>query len=279
MTAPFSVLMSVYVKERPEFLRESLASVAASSVLPAEVVLVEDGPITEALRAVIDAARDTLNIVSVPLARNVGLPGALNAGLAACQHELVARFDTDDLCVPERFEKQLVFMANHPEVAALGTAIQEFDLATGEKLGLRAPPPDHAELVRYARLSSPLNHPSVMFRRSAVLAAGAYPAHMTVAFEDYALWVNLVLAGHQLASLPQVLVYMRAGAAQAMRRRGLRYARQEIAFARQFRRAGFLNTWQCLRFIALRVPVRFLPKAHVVALYRRFARSPQPPAR
>ena len=117
---------------------------------PTEVVLVEDGPITEALRAVIDAARSKLNIVSVPLARNVGLPGALNAGLAACQHQLVARFDTDDLCVPERFEKQLAFMVSHPEVAALGTAIQEFDLATGAKLGLRAPPPDHVALVRRA---------------------------------------------------------------------------------------------------------------------------------
>lgn len=265
--------MSVYIDERPEFLLESLASLAASKVCPTEVVLVEDGPLREPLREVIDKARVRLNIISVALPRNVGLPGALNEGLKACNNELVARFDTDDLCHPQRFERQLAFMEEHPDVAALGSVIQEFDSVTGAMLGMRAPPTDHVSLVRHARLSSPLNHPSVMFRRSAVLEVGAYPEHMTIAYEDYALWIRLIMANHQLANLPEVLVYMRAGSAQVARRRGIRYARQEILFVNTFRRAGFFNTWQYLRFVILRVPLRFFPKKLVALSYYLFART------
>lgn len=270
---PFSLLMSVYARERPAFLRESLESVFASSIHPNELVLVEDGPIGVPLRAVIDDFRARLPIRSLPLAVNVGLPGALNAGLAVCSHEVVARFDTDDICEPRRFALQLAYMDAHPDVAVVGAAVQEFDLQTGEKLGLRAPPASHEALRAFARLSSPFNHPATMYRKSVVLGVGAYPTHLNVAFEDYALWLRLILAGHRLANLPEVLVHMRAGDAQASRRRGWRYAKQEIGFAIEFRRAGFFSAWQCLRFMALRVPIRFLPKRLMVAFYRRFARQ------
>jgi GT2 family glycosyltransferase len=269
--------MSVYARENPSFLRESLQSIVASSVTPDEVVLVEDGPIGAPLRGVIDDFRSLLPLVSVPLPVNVGLPGALNAGLESCSHDLVARFDTDDLCDPRRFELQLAYLDRHPEVAAVGAAVQEFDMHSGEKLNLRAPPTSHEALVTFARLGSPMNHPATMYRRSAVLEVGAYPTYMSVAFEDYALWVRLMLAGYQLANLPEVLVHMRAGSAQASRRRGWRYARQEIAFALEFRRAGFLSALQCARFIGLRVPIRFLPKTQVAAMYRWFGRGRQAP--
>ena len=275
---PFSLLMSVYFRESPTFLRESLDSVLASSVCPDELVLVEDGPLGAALHAVIDEFRATLRIRSVPLAVNIGLPGALDAGLAECSHEIVARFDTDDVCDPRRFAMQLAYLEDHPEVVVVGCAVQEFDMHTGKTLSVRAPPCTHEAITDFARMSSPFNHPATMYRKSAVLSVGAYPSHMTVAFEDYALWVRLILAGYRLANLPNVLVHMRAGEAQAGRRRGWRYARQEIKFALEFRKAGFLSTWQCLRFMAIRVPVRFLPKRQVVALYRRFARQlPQVP--
>lgn len=269
----FSILMSVYARENPRFLRESLQTVVESTLLPDEIVLVEDGPLTPQLTEVIGEFRSVLPIRSVPLAANIGLPGALNAGLANCSHEIVARFDTDDLCEPNRYERQIEFLSKHPEVAALGTAIQEFDPLTGVAQGIRSPPETHDALVTFALLSSPLNHPAVMFRKSAVLSVGAYPTHMNVAFEDYALWLRLVLAGYRLANLPEVLVRMRAGISQASRRSGLAYAKQEIAFALEFRKAGFFSTLQCLRFILLRVPLRFLPKKQLVSVYKVFARQ------
>ena len=264
--------MSIYVNENPEFLRESLKSLLASTVQPDELVLVEDGPIGENLRAVIESFRARLPIRTVPLAVNLGLPGALNAGLTACSHDIVARFDTDDICVPQRFARQLDFMKRHPEIAALGTAVQEFDPYTGENLGVRAPPATHEELLHFAKLSSPFNHPATMYKKSAVLSVGAYPTHMTVAYEDYALWVRLMMAGYKVANLLEILVYMRAGEAQATRRRGWRYAKQEVEFALEFRKAGFLSIWQCVKFMLLRVPIRFLPARQMALIYRRFAR-------
>lgn len=248
-------------------------SLVGSTILPDEVVLVEDGPIGESLRRVIDEFRIRLPIRSVPLKVNSGLPSALNAGLVQCSHDIVARFDTDDICESDRFARQIAHLEAHPEVTVLGGAVQEFDLQTGKKLGVRAPPLTHDLLRKFSMSSSPLNHPAVMYRKSAVLSVGAYPTHMTVAFEDYALWIRLMVAGYRLENLPGVLVQMRAGTAQAMRRTGLRYAKQEISFALEIRRSGFFSGWQCIRFIALRVPLRFLPKMYMSALYRMFARQ------
>jgi amylovoran biosynthesis glycosyltransferase AmsE len=265
--------MSVYSRENPLFLTASLQSLVQSSILPDEIVLVEDGPIPNTLKDVIDNFRSLLPISSVPLAVNIGLPGALNAGLAKCSHELVARFDTDDLCEPNRFERQVAFLIKHPEVAALGAAVQEFEPLTGVARGFRSPPENHDSLVKFALLSSPLNHPAVMFRKSAVLKVGAYPTHLNIAFEDYALWLRLLLAGYKIANIAEVLVRMRAGVAQAERRRGFTYAKQEISFALEFRKAGFFSKIQCLRFILFRVPLRFLPKRLLVNVYRVFGRQ------
>lgn len=260
--------MSVYERENPQFLRESLNSLTHSSQVPDEVVLVEDGFIGEPLRNVITEFREHLRIVSVPLPFNVGLPSALNAGLVKCSYEVVARFDTDDLCGESRFERQLAFLAAHPDVAAVSCAVQEFDIDSGVLLGFRAPPCGHVELMAFARYSSPLNHPAAMYRKSAVLSVGGYPVNMKVAFEDYALWVRMMIAGYRLANLPEVLVHMRAGAAQAARRTGFRYAKQEIEFAGVMRSEGFFNTWQYIRFLALRVPIRLLPKRIVILIYQ-----------
>lgn len=265
--------MSVYAKERPEFLRESLRSLIASTIQPTEVVLVEDGPIDEQLQLVVDEARGLLNIVTVKLPLNRGLPAALNIGLNACSFDLVARFDTDDICEPNRFALQLKFMDSHPEVAALGTAIKEFDSISGKIMGLRAPPTDHTDIVKFAKLSSPLNHPSVIFKRKVVQSVGGYPEHLNIAFEDYYLWINLILAGYVLSNLPQTLVQMRAGYGQASRRSGVRYAEQELLFAKHFRKAGFFSFVQYLRFIFLRVPIRLFPKRLVQVAYMLLART------
>lgn len=264
--------MSVYSRESPEFLRESLQSLVESSIVSDEIVLVEDGPIPDTLKDVIDTFRYVLPIRSVRLDSNIGLAGALNVGLANCSHEFVARFDTDDLCEPIRFERQIDFLLKHPEVAAVGSSVQEFEPLTGIPTGFRSPPETHDALLKFALLSSPLNHPAVMFRKSAVLSVGAYPTNLNTAFEDYALWLRLVLAGYRIANLPEVLVRMRAGISQTVRRSGLAYAKQEITFALEFRKAGFFSTFHCLRFIFLRVPLRFLPNRLLAYVYQIFRR-------
>jgi glycosyltransferase involved in cell wall biosynthesis len=273
---PFSVLMSLYDRENPDFLRQSLQSLVDSTVRPNEVVLVEDGPISRALTAVVDEFREYLNVVSLPLISNVGFPAALNFGLSKCSYELVARFDTDDICLPDRFFSQLDFMKSNPQVAAVSGVVREFDSSTGEWLGLRQPPCCHEDILRYAKLRSPLNHPAAMFRKSVVLAVDGYPSDMKTAYEEYVLWVRIILAGHRLANLEQVIVYMRAGKAQVLRRSGIRYAIQEYKFAGLMRALGFFDYFDFIRFIFFRIPIRFLPKRILFNVYQQFGRNAPP---
>jgi len=273
ITRQFSVLMSVYCRENPDYLRQSMESLCGSTVLPTEVVLVEDGPISSDLTGVINQFRNKLNIVSLPLKYNIGFPGALNHGLSRCSYEIVARFDTDDICAPDRFALQLGFLKNNPNVAAVSGVVREFDSFSGDWLGLRQPPLSQADILKYAKLRSPLNHPAVMFRKSIVLKVGAYPEHMRVAYEEYVLWVRIIMAGYQLANLNQVLVYMRAGRAQALRRRGIKYAIQEYKFAALMRAVGFFTYFDFIRFLTFRIPIRFLPKRLLFSVYQKYGRS------
>jgi len=275
----FSVLMSVYAGEQAAYLAMALDSLCDAAEPPDEVVLVEDGPLGDALNDTIARYRHRLPIASVRLPVNRGLGPALNAGLANCKHALVARFDADDVSLPQRFVQQVDYLLAYPKVAAVGGWVEEFDgqgdgqgdARAGRPAVMRAPPCAHADIVRYATLRNPMNHPAVMFRRDAVRAVGGYQDDR--AFEDYALWLRLLLAGHELANLPRLLVKMRAGAGQARRRSGWRYMKAETAFALKFRRLGFFSTWHCARFVLARVPLRLLSLPLLRMAYRRFARA------
>ena len=267
----FAVLMSVFAGERPEFLHESLESISVSDKLPTQVVLVEDGPLGKSLLEVIELYRSRLPIHSVQTKQNVGLPAALNLGLHHVSHELVARFDTDDLCTSTRFQCQTRFLTENPQIAAVSAWVEEFDTQSGATLSLRSPPMLHHQLVRYAKLRSPLNHPAVMFRKSAVLAVGGYQSDKS--FEDYSLWIRLVLAGYQIANIPQVLVRMRAGRSQMDRRRGLAYARNELAFVQKLCRLGFMSRLEGARYLALHTPFRLMPGGMLNFVYQQGLRS------
>ena len=268
---PFSALLPVYAAELPQHLQQCLDSIVASTRVPNQVVLVEDGPLTAPLTAVIDSYRSRLPIDSVRLHVNSGLPTALNIGLAACAYELVARCDSDDINLPHRFELELALLQRRPQVGVVGSDIIEFDPDGREAARSRCLPPDVAGLRRYARIRNPMNHPSVMFRRSVIGAIGGY--RDIRGFEDYALWVRCLVEGIELANIPEPLVQVRAGSAQLARRRGLDYARAELELANYFYRLGFLNRADYLFFVAARIPVRLLPTRAVSNFYQSLLRS------
>jgi len=255
--------MSVYKAEKPEYLQLALESLVEQTLQPGEVVLVEDGPLPDSLLACIDEYRARLNIRSVKLPHNVGLAAALNAGLAHCSHELVARMDSDDISLPERFEKQIAFMNEHPEVAASSAALDEFD-ETGAVFSSRVLPLTHDELVDFARRRSPLSHAVAVFRKSVVLSVGGYPAFKRS--QDVALWSLLIVRGHRLANLPDTLFKVRAGAA-FMSRNGLKNLDQEFAVIRYQRNIGFLSRWDMLRNIAVRFVLAVVPPSFKKVLY------------
>ncbi len=266
-----SVLMSVYAKESPGFLSECLVSIATQTLLADEVVLVEDGPLGNELLAVIETYRCTLPIVSVKRRSNAGLGEALREGLMQCRGEWVARMDSDDICAPIRFERQLEFLERYPEIDVLGAAIDEFADDSNAPHSLRALPCGRSGLEQFARWRNPLNHVTVMFRRSAVLVAGGYRS--CPGFEDYDLWARMLMTGHRLENLQETLVHVRCGNGMLGRRGGVAYAWQEVKAQRLLRDMGFLTRLEALRNIALRVPVRVAPRFLRGSVYRAILRS------
>ncbi|GJB81355.1 MULTISPECIES: glycosyltransferase [Pseudomonas] len=268
MTADFSVLISVYASEKPEFLAACLDSLTTQTRTACEVVLVEDGPIADSLKAVIEQFRAKLPIVSVALPVNVGLANALNEGLKHCTHDLVARMDTDDICLPERFERQLAHLQANPEVAVLGAMVEEYDLTMSHSLGPRRLPLDHEALCAFAKRRSPLSHPTVMFRKHAVLAVGGYPSFRKA--QDYALWSLMLQKGYRIENLPDVLLKMRAGS-ELMQRRGKDYLKHELAIIRFQKDIGFISGGAFVVNALLRSVVRRSP-AFLKQLLYKFAR-------
>lgn len=218
LSRKFSVLMSVYCKERPEFFDLSLESNLVKQTLrPDEFVLVCDGELTPELDAVIEKYQSMFpEVVKVYRKENGGLGKALNYGLPKCSHSLVARSDSDDICVEDRFEKQVRYMEEHPEVGVVSSYIDEFDTDWTKPNNVKTLPLDHEELYERAKLRNPLNHLSVMMRKEVILGVGSY-RHVPYA-EDYDLWIRALVAGVKLGNVGQVLVHARVGNGMVERR-------------------------------------------------------------
>lgn len=258
-----SVLMSVYKKENPQFLKRALESIYAQTLKADEIVLVEDGEIPPALDEVISRYPD-LHIIK--LEKNLQLGRALKTGLKACHHELIARMDTDDIMMPDRLEKQYQFMMEHPDVAACGGDIAEF---TEEDTILREKhmPASPQELFRYGKKRNPLNHMTVMFRKSAIEAVGGY-RHFP-GLEDYDLWSRLLANGYKIANLPEVLVRARIGDSFASRRGGWPYFKRYLQLRKEQHRIGYLSTKEyivaCILTFGMTVmPEKLREKAYAV---------------
>ncbi len=205
-----SVLMSVYQKEKAEYLSASLESMRNQTICPDEIVLVEDGPLNEGLYSAINTF-DRKNPGLLRILKNetnLGLGLSLQKGVLECRNELIARMDSDDLSRPYRLEHQLNRFAQEPGLSICGGNIEEF---TGDdlnaKVGIREVPDSDAEIRTFMKKRCPFNHMTVMFRKSAVLSAGNYQHFLYN--EDYLLWIHMAEAGCVFANLNEILVDVR----------------------------------------------------------------------
>ena len=254
----FSLLISVYKNDDPDFFAQALQSVADSTVIPTEVVLICDGPLSEKLDNVINHYKHILPLKPIRLVSNVGLGLALQQGVQHCRYDWIARFDADDLCLPERFEKQLVFISSYPNIDICGSQIIEFsDNPEEANTLIKKVPLAHPAIAQLAKSRNPLNHMTVMYRKSAVLKAGSYQ-HAPL-YEDYDLWVRMLMSGCQFANLPEILVYVRAGEAMYQRRGGWRYVTSEIEMQKKFYALGFLTKLEVSKNLFIRIPIRLMP--------------------
>ena len=267
----YSVLMSVYQKEKPEYLAQALDSVIDQTLAPDEILLMEDGPLTEALYQLIDEYKNKCpQLVIFQFEENVQLGRALAKGVELCSNELIARMDTDDIAVRDRFEQQYAYMIAHEDVAVCGGWMEEFnDEGTYSKIKMM--PESSEDLRRYARYRNPLNHMTVMFRKTAVLAAGNY-THFPL-LEDYRLWSCMLASDARFYNLPTVLVRMRNNDGVYDRRGGVAYFKQYRKLRKEQRKLGLLTPQEYVLALGLTAGMTLQPAFLRKIMYRRVLRK------
>lgn len=271
-TQGFSLLGSVYAGTKAKEFEQCLQSIEDQILAPNQVVVVLDGPVDVDVQKVLHSFSSRLPLHTVALSDNQGLGRALSAGLEHCSHNFVARFDTDDVCLKNRFENQVSFLLSNPDVSVVGSLMREtYHLGRRIIICDRSGAPSGVNLRSWARRRNPLNHPTVVFRKEAISAVGGYVD--CPLFEDYFLWARLILANHKIVNLNFVGVETVVDNDFFSRRGGLKYLKCEIKFLRKLYAIEFLNLFDLIAWGILRMPARLLPVQCRKWLYLKFLRS------
>ncbi len=273
MNLHFSVLMSLYVKEKPEYTRECFESLLSQTAKASEWVIVEDGPLTEELYQLLDEYQDKCPglIKRVPLAQNVGLGMALREGVLHCSNELIARMDTDDISVPDRFERQLKEFAENPDLDICGSHIKEFEDDITHFTRARKVPIEDDDIKEYHKQRDGFNHVTVMFKKSKVLEAGNYQHALLM--EDSLLWANMFLVGAYCKNIDDYLVLVRADKSMIERRGGFAYFLKYKQGRKCIRETGYISTWDYYYTLAVQLVVALIPNGVRKFVFQKLLRS------
>lgn len=204
----YSVLMSVYHNEKPEFLSLAIESILNQSLKTDDFVIICDGPLTKQLDNVLENFAKSNSCIHIfRLDKNNGLGFALNFGIQKCQNEIIMRMDSDDYSLPFRAEKQIKIINDGADITS--GAIAEFVDDYRNTDGIRKVPLNRKEMKNFIKKRSPFNHPCVMYKKSLITSVGNY--HNLLFLEDYDLWIRIYLSKCKIQNTDDVLVYMRVG--------------------------------------------------------------------
>ena len=267
----YSVLMSVYKGEKPEFLRECIDSMLEQTFAPDDFVLVCDGPLTDELDSVIgeyEQKHECFRVLRLP--QNMGVGYCANEGLKMCRNEDIVKMDSDDIALPERCELSMYTMAKHPGVDMLGAYISEFDSDTGEEIAVRKTPTGDSAIKKYARRRMPFNNPTLVYKKSWVEKIGGYTTVRRC--EDYDFVVRMLAAGAVGRNIPKVLVRYRVNGGNYDRRRNWANTRSFIAVRWKIYRSGFSGLWDFTVTTAAQLVMFILPSSLTGRFYKKLLR-------
>lgn len=270
MRHKFSVVMSVYRSDDPGHFKQAIDSVLGQTCPPDELILVVDGPIFDELEKVVLLYESNPLVTLLRLQDNVGLGAARHHAILNTTTPIVAVMDSDDICLPGRFEIQIEAIESM-QVDVIGAYIAEFLQDPEKAERIRKVPLQHEEIVRRGRSFSPINHVTIMFRKEAYLRAGGYRGVRKV--EDYDLFHRMVMAGLKFYNIPEILVYVRSSDGQYLRRHGLAYLQEELTLHRDMLRSGYIGVAEFVRNMMIRIPVRLMPVAILRGISTRILRS------
>ena len=269
MNNKYSVLMSLYKKEHPDYLRLAIDSMLNQTVKPDEIVLVEDGPLTDELYAVVAEYKPHLHIVKNNM--NLGLGLALNEGLKVCRNELIARMDTDDISKPDRCEKQLKRFEEEPELAIVGSHIDEFVGTKENVISQRRVPLSNDAIYEYAKKRSAFNHPAVMYRKSAVLAEGGYSNLKRN--QDVDLFGRMLFKGYKAENIDEALLWFRSSDELAARRKSWENTKSYIETIKKLWKMGYSSFGNYAMVAVAQIGMFVLPTRMQNWVYKKFLRK------
>ncbi|AOM41732.1 glycosyltransferase [Xenorhabdus hominickii] len=263
---PFSILMSLYKNENTKYLYKCLESLYEQKLQAEEIIIVFDGDIGIELETIVFEWKSKLPIKIVRIEKNVGLGQALNLGLLQCNNNIIARMDTDDICLPDRFIKQIPYIYQHQDIAVLGSNIFEYDEEISSLISQKSIPISHEDILKFIKKRNPFNHMSVVFRKNMIINSGSYQHHNLM--EDYNLWIRVVSNGYKVENLPDRLLKVRAGNSMIKRRRGLDYIGSEYKLAKLKIENNIDNLTSIYMIFLQRSLIRILPISLLSTLYK-----------
>lgn len=232
----------------------------------------EDGPLTSELKNIInDFVRDNpglFHIVSIP--ENVGLGLALACGIKECRNELVSRMDTDDYSDPKRCEEELRLFQTYSDLDIVGCFEAEFCDSISNVTSIHKVPETSEEIDAFMHRRCAILHPTVIYKKSAVLNCGSYKN--IPLYEDYDLFIRMLKNHAKAYNLQKSLYYIRINQEFYKRRGGIRYLKTVISFKRQQYKNGYFSLWDYLISAYGQAFVCLLPNRLRIRFYTKFLR-------
>lgn len=268
----FSVLMSVYKNDKSEDVQVAIDSLLNQTLLPNQIVILEDGKISKKLDDLLENYSKKHKIIEIyKRKQNLGLGLTLNEGLNYCKYDYVARMDADDYSYPNRFEEEIRYLESHPDIDVVGCNIDEYDENLSKKLAVRVVPEFDKKIKKYMKKRNGVNHVTVIYKKQSVLNAGSYEDCLY--FEDYYLWCKMIKNGCKFYNIQESLMKIRAGFDMAKRRGGLSYSKYIINFENKIYKIGIINKFEYIFNLFIRLSVANIPNSFRTILYKKQLRK------
>lgn len=258
----FSVLITIYYKENPQFFKQAIDSILINQTLkPTQIVIVKDGPLTIELDNVIhDYEKKYKNIFEiVTLEKNMRQGFAANEGGKYCKYDFIARMDADDIASPDRFEKQLDYLISNG-LDVVGGQLLEFVGDKDNVVSDRKVPEKHEDIIDMMKYRNPISNPTVIYKKKVFESIKGYDGNSFP--EDYDFFVRACLKGFKFGNIQEIVLLFRLGDSLdevLKRRHGVDYAKNEFKLLKKFYKIGFYNFFEFLKMTLLRIPVRLIP--------------------
>lgn len=266
----FSVVMPVYAKDQPEWFEQAVESIIGQTLVSDDIVIVVDGPLTDELERTLNKFNSD-NVSIVRIEKNQGLSNALNVGINKAKYDLIARMDSDDIAVLDRFELQVAEFSKNPELGILGGQIAEFTDSPNEIVSYRKVPITHTQIKEFARRRSPFNHPTVMYKKSVIQNLHGYDT-TAIRIEDYDLWLRAIHSGVVCGNVEAVLLKYRSTTDAMKRRKTLKSFKSHIRARARFYSRNYISFSDFSYGVVTQTILFILPSSVADAIFIRAVR-------